>query len=419
MDPIMEKKQIRSEKLEEAEGIINQAKSENRNMTTEEEKKYQDLKAEAQRLNREIEELEEERENDKRDILKDIEGTDKSMELRTFGPDEEFKIRNKDTKKNLDLGKYVRGLALGNWSNAREEKRAMGQSDATAGGYLVPDVLAERVIEKSRKRNTATRAGARTVELPHGNISLAKIINHPEVEFKEENAKGPETQITLGRSNMSLWTIYGIVTASEELIQDARNLGDLIENELADSVAEKMDYAVYSGTGAGQPLGILNNDDVLEYSLGNDGAKLSDSDFYDPWSLAAEKVRTNSNVDPEATVYSPRTAGALERSKDNNGQYLQTPDFWDNLSKFNTNQIPNDLEHGTADNASVSVVGKFNNVLIGVHPDGMRIKVSQEAGEALERNQYKVAVAMRIDALATVPNELCKITGILPETEQE
>lgn len=333
-------------------------------------------------------------------------------ELRIFKPDEEYKsiVYEKKTEKPLNLGKYVRGICTGNWSNAGEE-RAMAEGTGSAGGYTVPEQLADRIINLTRTKNTATQAGAGTIELPSGNMTLAKIASHPDVKIKIENQKADETGITFEPVKMELYTLFAIVTISQELLQDGGNISQLIEKELSDSMASKLDYLAYMGKGVGEPLGIIYNDHVNKYSLGENGATLSN---YNPFSYAVQKVRDN-NVEPTAAIYNSMIAGSLDRLTATNDQPLLPPESFKNLRKYVTNQIPNNFEHGTADNATVSVVGKFDNLLIGLHSSGMQIKPTDVGGGALERYQYKIAVAMRADVLATIPTEFTVIEGILPE----
>ena len=413
MDPITEKLQERAEVVTEAEEILNQAKKENRDLSDKEEQEYNQLRDKAANLNREIRELKLDIEKNKNQITREMEGEQLEGELRVFKPGQDFRSKTaqkRTTGKRLDTGKYLRGIITGNWEGA-EEERAQAKGTGSAGGYLVPTQLSDRLINKARAKNTVTQAGAGTIELPNGNMSLAKVASHPGVEIKAENEAATEQNITFERENMELHTLFAMATISQELLQDGKNIGQIVEKELSDSIASQLDYLAYLGTGSSEPLGIINNPDVNKYSLGTDGSTLSD---YTPWSHAVQAVR-NSNVEPTATVYNARTAGSLDRLTASNGQPLQAPDSYKNLNKYVTNQIPNDFTQGTNNNASVSVVGKFDNLLIGLHSTGMQVRATDTGSGALEKYQYKIAVALRADILATVPKEFTVIEGILPD----
>lgn len=414
MDPVIEKIQKRSELSTELEEMIDKADQEGRDLTATESGKYEEGMEEIRELGLEIRQLKLEREKDIEEIKRELGGEQLEGELRVFKSNQNFRSKGinkvKTGDKRLDTGKYLRGLITGDWTDAQEE-RAQAEGTGSAGGYLVPTDLSDRLINKARAKNTAIQAGAGTIELPNGNMSLAKIASHPDVEIKTENEAATGTGITFDRANMELYTMFAMATISQELLQDGKNIGQIVEKELSDSIASQLDFLAYLGTGAGEPLGIINNPDVNKYSLGTDGSTLTN---YNPWSHAVEAVRNN-NVEPAATIYNPRTAGSLDRLTASDNQPLQAPDSYKNLNKYVTNQFPNDFTQGTNSNASVSVVGKFDNLLIGLHSTGMQVKATDVESGALEKYQYKVAVSLRADILATVPKEFTVIEGILPD----
>jgi HK97 family phage major capsid protein len=375
-------------------------------------KKYDDLTNEHKENRKKIEYKRAKGEIEDRSTFEHKE-IEKMGTLRVFGPDEEFRSRNRKSeyqKKSIDFGQYLRGITLGDWGETRES-RAMAKSSGANGGFLVPDQLADRLINKARKKNTATKAGAKIIEIPNGNLTLARVAERADAQIKAENAEAQGTTVGFDYVNVSLYTLFSLCTISQELLQDGQNIGEIVEKELTDSMSEKMDKLIYFGSGSGEPLGIANSK-INEYSLGTDGSTLSN---YNPWSHAVEKIRTSANIEPTHAIYNPRTAGSLDRLTATTNQPLEAPGSFKNLNKLITNQIGNDFTQGSNDNASVSIVGDFSNVLIGVHPSGMQIRATETGGGALEKYQYKISVALRFDALATIPDELAIIKGILPD----
>ena len=57
---------------------------------------------------------------------------------------------------------------------------------------------------------------------------------------------------------MSLKKLAGICYATDELLQDSSALGGIVSQGFSEEMGFKLDDAVINGTGAGQPLGILN-----------------------------------------------------------------------------------------------------------------------------------------------------------------
>lgn len=73
-------------------------------------------------------------------------------------------------------------------------------------------------------------------------------------EGEEKTASKPK----FGRLELSLNKLAGIVYLTDELRQDAAAVGNIIMQGMSDEVAFALDDAVLNGTGAGQPVGILN-----------------------------------------------------------------------------------------------------------------------------------------------------------------
>jgi HK97 family phage major capsid protein len=77
--------------------------------------------------------------------------------------------------------------------------------------------------------------------------------------WKNEAAALVGSKPKLREDEMSLEKLTGLCYATDELLQDADALESIIMSEFAKEFAFKLDDAVLNGTGAGQPLGILNS----------------------------------------------------------------------------------------------------------------------------------------------------------------
>jgi hypothetical protein len=99
---------------------------------------------------------------------------------------------------------------------------------------------------------------------------------------------------------------------------------------------------------------------------------------FDPFINAQGKL-LNVNAVPGAIVMAPRTATSLALLKDGQGQPLVAPTGYASATKLTSNQIPVDLTHGTASNASVAFTGEWNNLLVGMRT-GLTLEASRVAG---------------------------------------
>ena len=77
--------------------------------------------------------------------------------------------------------------------------------------------------------------------------------------WKAEAAAKSATAPKFRQIELNLKKLIGLCYATDELLQDASALGAIISEAFASEFAFKIDDAVIEGTGAGQPLGILNS----------------------------------------------------------------------------------------------------------------------------------------------------------------
>lgn len=74
----------------------------------------------------------------------------------------------------------------------------------------------------------------------------------------EEGGTKTATKPKFGLLELSLSKLIGLCYATDELLEDATALGAYLYEGFAEEIGFKLDLAVLSGTGAGQPLGMLN-----------------------------------------------------------------------------------------------------------------------------------------------------------------
>ncbi|HUG47981.1 MAG TPA: phage major capsid protein [Candidatus Limnocylindria bacterium] len=310
---------------------------------------------------------------------------------------------------------YMRGIVTGEWGDIPHEARAMSVGTDGAGGFLVPEPLSARVIDKARNQARIFQAGALTVPMASSTMKLARVAGDPTAAWKLENAAATVSDMTLEQVELTARTLIGYVKSSVELIEDsAPGVDDIIENALASALALELDRAALRGSGTPpEPQGVRNATGVTLQSQGTNGAALTS---YDALSTAVQTVQAN-NFEPNAVIYSPRTAGTLDRLKDTTNQPLRPPPSFEELRKFVTKQIPEDLTHGTATNASEAYVAQWNQLLIGMR-QRLRIEASREAADATDsafrQLQVHIRAYLRADVAVAQPPAFVVVTGIIP-----
>jgi HK97 family phage major capsid protein len=307
----------------------------------------------------------------------------------------------------LSLGDMVRAKILG--PRNESEKRALSEGTDSAGGFTVPTPLASQFIDLMRAKSVAVRAGAMTVPMESETLAIARLASDPTVGWRAENAAIIEGDPTFDRVTFTAHTLAGRISLSRELMEDSLNVGAMIENAFAQSMALELDRAAIWGDGTGNsPTGIVNTAGINTVSMGTNGAALTS---YDKLIDAVYEMQLDNADDPTAMIMHPRTQAALAKLKDANLNPLTVPDMIARIPRLATTAAPIDEEEGTATDASSIVFGNYRDLLIGVrHQLEFRLFDSPLAttGEIL-------AVAwMRADVQLARPNSFAPLTGVIP-----
>jgi HK97 family phage major capsid protein len=291
------------------------------------------------------------------------------------------------------------------------EQRAMAEGIDASGGFLVPEYLSSTVIDRVRNKAQVIAAGALTVPMDSDTLNLARLAGGNSAAWKAENAPVTESDQTWERVQLKTKTAVVLQRLSQELFEDLSPEGaKVIENEIVQALALKLDLAALRGSGTDpEPRGIRNQTGVNIVSLGANGAIPTNYDFL----IDALSAVRDANGAPSAAIYASRTAKTLDKLKDSTGQPLRQPASVAELAKFVSNQIPVNLTQGTSTDCSEGYVGDFANVLIGVRPTiGVRVKVLSE--RYADNLQVGLIAWIRADVGLAHPEHLSVVTGIRP-----
>jgi HK97 family phage major capsid protein len=81
------------------------------------------------------------------------------------------------------------------------------------------------------------------------------------------------------QAELSLHKLFGLCYVTDELLQDAPALGAVLEQAFREELAFKLDDAIFRGTGAGQPLGILNSGALV--TVAKESGQAADTVLYE------------------------------------------------------------------------------------------------------------------------------------------
>jgi hypothetical protein len=84
--------------------------------------------------------------------------------------------------RDLSFGRFLIAAVTGNWSRARNEQLAMGESFDITGGVMVPETVSRSVLDYARARTCVIRAGARTVQMTSDRMQIPRVSDDPTIE---------------------------------------------------------------------------------------------------------------------------------------------------------------------------------------------------------------------------------------------
>lgn len=317
-------------------------------------------------------------------------------EIRAYRPDERMADPDAD---GLSIGRYIVGLATGNWSGAEEERALATESDPS-GGYLIPEPLSSRVIDLARAGSSVMAAGVQTVEMDSKTLSLTRVSSDPTPSWHRENATVATSEPGFEQVELDAKTLAVTVPISVEATEDSANLPDVVERTLRQALGLELDRAILRGSEPDtadanlEPVGIRWTDNVQLTS--NSSSGLSN---WDPISQDIQAVREQDG-EPTALIWHPTLAGQAERLKATDDQPLQPPASVADITKIRSTQIPTDLT-GSNDETEL-YVGDYRGVLVGMRTQ-TRIEATREGGDAFDKLQVRVRAYLRADAVLEHP----------------
>lgn len=149
-------------------------------------------------------------------------------------------------------------------TDMEREFKALSVTSPTDGGYLIPEVYSDQIIELLYPKTVIVELGAQTVPLTNGNLNLPKMTAGSRALWGGEQRKIKTSQPKYGNIKLSAKRLEAIIPQSRELLMLSTFSADaMFANDLTRRMQLGLDYGGLYGAGAEfQPLGIANNKDV-------------------------------------------------------------------------------------------------------------------------------------------------------------
>lgn len=319
----------------------------------------------------------------------------------------------------FSLGRVMTALVNRDRRHLNEfEKRALVEGVDASGGYLLPQILSAEVVDRLRPFTRVFQAGARMVPMETETLLFARLSGGVTPAWKAEGAPIADQSMTFDRITLKALTLPLLVKISQELFDDlSPEAAQIIEGEMLKALALELDRVVLRGTGAGEPLGILNQPGVTLQPLktGNSSTNGGSLSGYDDVALAISSIRRH-NLEPNAFICSARVAGDWDRMKDAIGQPLRRPPSVDGIwPPLVSNIVPDNITVGNATTCSEFYVGQWDQCLVGMRTD-IRVGIRALDQRFADTLQIGLLCYIRGDVAVRHGEAFTIVTGVLPFT---
>lgn len=215
---------------------------------------------------------------------------------------------------------------LSKWMEVEFEK-ALSAGNPQEGGYLVAETLAAGIIDFVVNRMIAMRLGAQTLDMPTGNVRIARALSGATSYYKPENTGANASQPVLGDLKLAAKKLLTFVAISNDLLSTSSPRVDLfVRNDAVRASTLRKEQAFWSDNGTEDtPRGLkyasansnaydnltpvsiggaITADNLLEFvlALTNNKIELDDLGSYG-WAFAAQIWRDLMNAKASTNQY--------------------------------------------------------------------------------------------------------------------
>lgn len=250
------------------------------------------------------------------------------------------------------------------------EFKAMSATNPTAGGFLIPEVYLDEVIELLYSKTVIKELGARTIPLENGNLNIPRMTSGTRAMWGGEGRKIASTQPAFGNLRLSAKRLEAIVPQTRELLMSTKYSADeLFAADLSRRMQLGLDWGALYGTGGEfQPTGIANTPGVEKIDAKKmDAQYAADGKLTADFPVYVKSLVMSKNVDDQALgwAFNSFMEGYLKNIKTTTGDYIYRDEM--NAGNFLgmpykvSNQIPTDSKTGCTE----MFFGNWADLMIG------------------------------------------------------
>ena len=226
---------------------------------------------------------------------------------------------NKDEPKKTGRAsdEYKKGMLTALRSNFKQISNVLQEGVDADGGYLVPEEMDSRLIEKLTEDNIVRRLATTITTSGDHKINIAA--SDPAAAWIEEGGALDFGDAKFAQILLDAHKLHVAVKITEELLYDnAFNLESHIIKKFGEALANAEEDAFLNGDGTGKPTGIF--DATGGGTVAKTVSTVKTDDIIDLIYALRRPYRKNA-----VFIMNDKTIAGIRKLKDGNGQYLWQP----------------------------------------------------------------------------------------------
>lgn len=264
---------------------------------------------------------------------------------------------------------------------AREFK-ALSTISPSDGGYLVPEVYANEIIELLYPSTVVYSLGARRLGMSNGNLNIPKIKTGSRALFNGETRQIPKTAPKFGNLKLSAKKLTALIPMSNDLLRSTNFDNDVIVGQdITKQMALGVDFGALLGAGGEfQPLGIANNKGVLNIDATGLDAAYADAKGVltaaFPNFLVASVLKNNVYADGLGFVFNTSVEQYFKSLRDSVGSFIFAKEMNENGTLVGYPYRTTNLLETNGGKTDI-IFGNWNDLIIG-EQGALEIETSRE-----------------------------------------
>jgi HK97 family phage major capsid protein len=171
-------------------------------------------------------------------------------------------IPSRDGSRGVGLAQMLRAVAASKGDPQRASEwarkagclesvvRALGATDGSAGGFLVPVQFSQDVIEFLRPMSAVRRLNPNVVSMPSGTTKIPKITTGASASYIGESVNIPMSQPVFGQVILSFKKLAALVPISNDLIRySSPSVDSVVRDDVVRAMAQRENQAFLRDTG--------------------------------------------------------------------------------------------------------------------------------------------------------------------------